>query len=164
MKRLSALVLVFICLISSASANPWELLSTRYNAAASTFGAQELKREQVKLASVDSKDDTLYINYNTYDLFFTFDEKDQIKTAMIRLLDDSGSYDFLLACVCVISTLGKIDVKAFGVALTQMANAKTGKEATDVFNVGLDIFAIQKSNNNESICFFTYLNNDLSYR
>lgn len=163
MKRFVAFVLIFVCLISSAYANPWALLSSMYNGAAKTFGAHELEGEDVKMVSVDSTDDTIYVNHNTYDIFFTFDEKDQIKTAVIRLLDDSGSYDFLIACICVISTLGKIDIRAFGVALTQMANAKTGKPTTEVFHVGLDMFAIQKSTDSQSICFFSYINNDLSY-
>lgn len=161
MKKILAIILIVMCLVSSASAERWTTLSIKYNSAAAVLGADQLNGEDVIVVSVLEQDDTYAFDFGSYAILFIF-KGDDIQSISIRGKDDAAAGEFLSACMAVITTFGGIDMTAYGVLLYQFAKVRAGKEAPDAYAFGLDVFQV----NEESGQFkysFTYLNRDLSF-
>ena len=136
------------------------MFSISFNSSMKYFGLEEVDGSEIKKLSVNTADDTFYINRGAYDFAATFDG-DNVASFTARLLDESAEMDFTMLCLAAITALGDIDFSAYGCFMSLLANARQGK-STMPGGLNMDVFAISAGEDG-SVYQFTYLNEDLMY-
>lgn len=142
MKKLIALILVFVCITCSAAAEfkipNWENTLIKFNSYGKSFGAPELNREKMVRSG-----DSVIFQMAGYEVLFIFDKNDNIETAGVRLQNMTAAGDFLLSCMTIVSILGEIDIYSFGMIMFQFAEMKSGREQTIPNTISGDAFTMQ---------------------
>ena len=158
MKKLLAVVLILVCVTGTASADTKAIgkdVGITYNSYAKTVGVEELDLEQIQVS-----ENIAMLSGTGYEVMFFVTADDKIEKAGIRLIDESASGPFLQACSILISTLGDMDLKAFGYALYQYGLVRKGDPDTIPYYIGTDAFSMYPAES-PYIIYFIYLNNDL---
>jgi len=160
MKKLLAIVLVLILFASAAYAEPWPMFSINFDSCMKYFGLEGIDGSEITELSVNTENDTFYINRGAYDFAVTFDG-DNVASFTARLLDESAVMDYTMLCLAAITALGDIDYYAYGSFMDKFAYVRQGKSARPGL-VNMDAFSI--SQGEDGILYqFTYLNKDKMY-
>lgn len=160
MKKLLAIVVVLVLFASAAYAEPWLMFSIKFNSSMKYFGLEEVDGSEITILSVNTADDTFYINRGAYDFAATFDG-DNVASFSARLLDESAEMDYTMLCLAAITALGDIDFSAYGNFMISLADARQGRPM-GLGGLNMDSFAV--SAGEDGVVYqFTYLNEDLMY-
>lgn len=156
MKRIIAMILIFICIASTAAAEFDQLLLIKYNAAAQTAGAPELN-----LKAMQSKDNYYSFDIGSIKVSFEMAPIGGVRTGVIFTDDESRAADFICSCLAMTYVLGDTDITAAGMLLMQYAATRAGRDSTP-YNIGIDIFKISSSDLGKYT--YIYMNNDTETR
>lgn len=160
MKKMLILCLALVLFASAAYAEPWPMFYVNFNSCMKYFGLDGIDGYEITKLSVNTEDDTFYINYGAYDFAATFDG-DNVASFTARLLDESAEMDFTMLCLAAITALGDIDYYAYGSFMDKFGRVRQGETALPG-SLNMDAFAI--SAGEDGIVYqFTYLNKDLMY-
>ena len=155
MKRLIAFTVVFCLACSVCFADGiTQAQLIRYNACAATYGAPELDDKQ---ATTNSSGFILY-PFDSFTVAFETTASGDIRTGYVYASDESQIADFLLSCSAMVTFLGKVDIQAQGVLLSQFGYTRAGSDSIPG-SIGIDSFKLMAYD--PYPYFFTYLNNDL---
>lgn len=156
MKRLAAILLALVCMMTSAYAEFDQLLLIKYNSAAQVSGAPELD-----LKAMQSKDYYYQFDLGKFKISFEMAPIGGVRTCAIFTDDESCAADFLCSCLAMTFTLGDIDTMAAGMLLMQYSAIRAGKNSTP-YNIGTDLFQIVSGDIGKYS--FIYMNNDGTMR
>ena len=160
MKKLLAIVLMLVLFASAAYAEPWPMFSINFNSCMKHFSLDGVDGSEITKLSVNTENDTFYINRGAYDFAVTF-EGDNVVSFTARLMDESAAMDYTMLCLAAITAFGDIDYHAYGSFMDKFAFARNG-ETTQPGLLNMDAFSISKGE--DGILYqFTYLNKDKMY-
>lgn len=156
MKKLTAILLALVCMMTSAYAEFDQLLLIKYNSAAQISGAPELD-----LKAMQSKDNYYQFDLGKFKVSFEMAPIGGVRTCAIFTDDESCTADFLCSCLAMTFTLGDIDTTAVGMLLMQYSAIRAGKDSTP-YNIGTDLFQILSGELGKYT--YIYMNNDAQTR
>lgn len=152
MKKLLALTLILVCITASACAEFDQIFLTKYNAAASIFGAPELNTDTVL-----SKENFYRFNNDQISIMIEMSQLGGVRTASVYTNDETCAADYLCSCLAMIYSLGGSDTTAAGMLLMQYAAIRGGRDSVP-YNIGVDLFQIVSGDLGKYS--FIYMNND----
>ena len=151
MKKLLILFLVLVLFASAAYAEPWPMFSINFNSCMKHFGLDGVDGSEITKLSVNTADDTFYINRGAYDFAVTFDV-DNAVSFTARLLDESAAMDYTMLCLAAVTAFGDVDYYAYGSFMDKFASVRQGKN-TQPGLLGMDAFSI--SQGDDAVYIFT---------